>query len=116
MKKIKTIVISLLLFLPVMNAAGQEKQRINGKILSSLNEPIKGAIVTITSTENVTTGEDGTFAVETLKEAERINVWAPGYYPVSQLIKGRQRIVIMMIPESRKKIQRSRCSTFSSRR
>lgn len=103
MKKIKTIVISLLLFLPVMNAAGQEKQRINGKILSSLNEPVKGAIVTITSTENVTTGEDGTFAVETLKEAERINVWAPGYYPVSQLIKGRQRIVIMMIPESRKK-------------
>lgn len=112
MKKIKTIFITLLLFLLAANIAGQEKRKINGRILSSLNEPMKGAIVTITGSDDVTTGEEGTFCVDADKNAERITVWAPGYYPVSQLLKGRSLVVIMMIPENKHKYNESAVLPF----
>ena len=74
-----------------------------GKILSSLNKPLEGAIVTVQDTLNVTTGADGKFTFELGNKSNVISVWAPGYLPVQQMLNGRSEVVIMMIPENQYK-------------
>ena len=109
MKKIKIILsISMLLFLTA-SIWGQNSRQLTGKILSSKNKPVEGAIVTVMDTMNMTTAKDGQFKFQ-LKDpskAKEITVWAPGYYSVKQLIKGRSNIVIMMIPEDQYKYNES---------
>lgn len=109
MKKIKTILSIVVLLFSAATVWGQSTHKLTGKILDSKNRPVEGAIVTVLDTMNVTTAKDGTFKFD-LKQpakAKDISVWAPGYYSVKQLLKGRSDVVIMMIPEDRYKYNES---------
>lgn len=109
MKKIKTILSIVVLLFSATAVWGQSTHQLTGKILDFKNRPVEGAIVTVMDTVNVTTSKDGTFKFE-LKDpskAKDISIWAPGYYSVKQLLKGRSEVVIMMIPEDRYKYNES---------
>lgn len=103
---------SLLLFLSAAEVCGQKVHKISGKILSSFHQPIEGAIVNIPGgKEAITTGE-GTFHIESKKDIKQVSVWAVGYYPVTQLVNGREEVVIMMVPEDRYKYNESTVLPF----
>lgn len=109
MKKIKIILNIVVLLFSVATVWGQSTHKLTGKILDFKNRPVEGAIVTVLDTMNVTTSKDGTFNFE-LKDPSKvkdISVWAPGYYSVKQLLKGRSKVVIMVIPEDRHKYNES---------
>jgi TonB-linked SusC/RagA family outer membrane protein len=83
------------------------KDGISGKILSSLNEPIEGAIVSATDAQNATTGADGAFTIKIPEGNKEISVWADGYYSAHQLLNGRENVVVVMRPESSNKYSES---------
>ncbi|MDR0572645.1 MAG: SusC/RagA family TonB-linked outer membrane protein [Tannerella sp.] len=112
MKKKQNILIALLLFLFAVTLYGQEAQNIRGKILTSHNKPLEGAIVTVQGGENVSTGKEGDFQLPVNEDAQWISVWAAGYYSVTQLINSRSDIVVMMIPENRYKYNESAALPF----
>ncbi|MDR2805315.1 MAG: SusC/RagA family TonB-linked outer membrane protein [Dysgonamonadaceae bacterium] len=112
MKKKQNILMTLLLFLFAATVCGQETRNISGKILSSLNTPIEGAIVTVQGGKNVSTGKDGEFLLPVETDAQWISVWAAGYYSVTQLINDRSVIVAMMVPEDRYKYNESAALPF----
>ena len=109
MKKIKTILSIVVLLSSAVTVWGQSTHKLTGKILNSKNQPVAGAIVTVLDTMNIATSKDGTFKFELkgLSKAKDISVWAPGYYSVKQLLKGRSEVIIMMIPEDRYKYNES---------
>ena len=59
MKKIRTILSMSVLLLGAANIWGQSAHKLTGKILSTKNQPVEGAIVTVLDTVNVTTSRDG---------------------------------------------------------
>jgi TonB-linked outer membrane protein, SusC/RagA family len=80
---------------------------VKGQILSSLNEPIEGAIVSATGAKNATTNSDGAFNMDVLDDAKEFTVWADGYYSQRQTLNGRDEVVVMMIPEDAYKYNES---------
>lgn len=97
------------LLLGAANIWGQSAHKLTGKIFSTKNQPVEGAIVTVLDTVNVTTSRDGAFKFE-LKDpskAKEISVWAAGYYPVQQKLNSRSEVVIMMTPEGQYKYNES---------
>lgn len=104
MKKIQILFFTFLLCLFAADVCAQKQDKVSGKILSSLNTPVKGAVVSVTGSEDVTTDENGVFQTECkdLKKAW-ISVWAVGYYTVRQALDGRKDINIILIPESKYK-------------
>ena len=97
------------LLLGAANIWGQSAHKLTGKILSTKNQPVEGAIVTVLDTVNVTTSRDGVFKFE-LKDpskAKEISVWAAGYYRVQQKLNSRSEVVIMMTPEGQYKYNES---------
>jgi len=98
MKKISIIFTTLLLLVLTSNTYAQEHQTIVGKILSSLNQPIDGAIISATGNESVITKPDGTFQIKLSDDTNQLTIWADGYYPVTELVIDRSEIVIVMIP------------------
>lgn len=111
MKTIKVIFTTLLLFLWVVGASAQG-QKISGRILSTLNKPIEGAIISATGAEDATSGADGTFQMKLKAGTLQISVWAVGYYPVTQLINGRSEFVILMMPSTAYKYNESAVLPF----
>lgn len=101
MKKIQVLFFTLLICLSAANLYAQEKGKISGKVLSTLNVPIKGAVISVTGSEDVTTDKNGVFQIE-CKDPQKANisVWAAGYYTVLQTINNRKEISIILIPES----------------
>ena len=87
MKKIQILFFTFLLCLFAADVCAQKQDKVSGKILSSLNTPVKGAVVSVTGSEDVTTDENGVFQTECkdLKKAW-ISVWAVGYYTVRQAL------------------------------
>jgi TonB-linked SusC/RagA family outer membrane protein len=112
MEKKQNILMTLLLFLLATAVYGQETRDISGKILTSQNKPLEGAIVTVQGGENVSTGINGDFLLPATAEAQWISVWAAGYYSVTQLINGRSDIIVMMIPENSYKYNESAALPF----
>lgn len=113
MKNIKAILYTALFsLLLATNVYGQGGNKISGKVLSGLDEPIEGAIVMIPGAKDVVTGKDGSFQFELEKEAQEISVWAVGYYSISQLINGRKDICIVMIPEDQYRYNESAVLPF----
>lgn len=55
MKKIQVLFFALLICLFAANLYAQEQGKISGKILSTLNIPIEGAVISVTGSEDVTT-------------------------------------------------------------
>lgn len=98
-----------LLLLGAANIWGQSVHKLTGKILSTKNQPVEGAIVTVLDTLNVTTSKDGEFRFELkdFSKAKEISVWAAGYYPVQQKLNNRSEVIIMMIPEEQYKYNES---------
>ncbi len=60
MKKISILFLIVLFGLAAPKGYAQEASQIHGKVLSTLNLPIEGAIVSVTGSEDVKTGADGT--------------------------------------------------------
>lgn len=90
----------VLLSIFTTNLCGQDTMyKLTGKILSTQNEPIEGAVVTVQNADNVTTQKDGVFTFNLEKQSNIISVWAPGYLPVKQQLNGRSEVIIMMISE-----------------
>lgn len=79
MKKISIIFTTLLLLVLTSNTYAQEHQTIVGKILSSLNEPIDGAIISAMGSESVTTKADGTFQIELSHDTNQLTIWADSF-------------------------------------
>ena len=59
MKKIQVLFFALLICLFAANLYAQEQGKISGKILSTLNIPIEGAVISVTGSEDVTTDKNG---------------------------------------------------------
>jgi TonB-linked SusC/RagA family outer membrane protein len=115
MKRINriSVIVVTLIFSIIFSILGQDKRTISGRVISSQNEPIEGAIVTISQVENVSTFQDGTFTLSYRgNESTQISVWSPGYYSVSQPINGREQVTIMMIREDQYKYNESLLSPF----
>ena len=110
MKK-KKIIVALLCTAFVGTAFGQSKI-LTGKILSSRNLPVKGAVLSFPGMDNVTTGKDGTFKVSIKDNVRQVSVWAPGYYSVTQPLAGRTDIVIMLVDENKYKYNESAVLPF----
>lgn len=101
MKKIQVLLFTLLLCLFTANAYAQKAVKVNGKVLSTLNVPIEGAVVSVPGSDDVTTDENGIFQIECKNPKKaNISVWAVGYYTVLQALDNRKEISIIMIPES----------------
>ncbi len=104
MKKIQILFFTLLLCLLTTTISAQEQSKISGKVLSTHNTPIKGAVVSVTGSDNVNTDEKGTFQID-CKDPEKANIsiWADGYYTVRQSVENREELTIIMIPQSKYK-------------
>src|SRR5690606_12977977 len=114
MKRMKAI-ISLLSILFVVNAYGQEATNLTGTVISELDEPIEGAVVTVDGTMKEVSKADGTFSFDTTVMATLISVWAPGYFPVEQLVNGRKTMTIMLVKEDKYKYNETVLLPFSGR-
>ena len=101
MKKIQVLFFALLICLFAANLYAQEQGKISGKILSTLNIPIEGAVISVTGSEDVTTDKNGVFQIQ-CKDPQKANisVWAAGYYTVFQAVNNRKEMSIILIPES----------------
>ena len=106
MKTIKIIFTTLLLLLSVASVYAQGR-KISGKILSPLNKPIEGAIISAVGSKDAKTGVDGTFKMELKENTTQISVWAAGYYPETRLVDDNSQVVILMMPESTYKYNES---------
>lgn len=112
MKKIQILFFTLLVCLFAVDLYAQEQGKISGKVLSTLNIPVEGAVVSVTGSEDVTTDKNGVFQIEckSLRKAN-ISVWAAGYYTVLQAVDNRKEMTIIMIPESEYKYAKTRSHT-----
>ena len=100
MKNIKIQFIILLSSLFTISVWAQSEYTLKGKVISTLNEPVTGAVLTLQDAQQATSREDGTFSFDQLaNEPVSITIWYPGYYTVQQQINNRTEIVVMMIPE-----------------
>ena len=108
-------IISLLSILFVVNAYGQEAANLTGTVISELDEPIEGAVVTVDGTMKEVSKADGTFSFDTTVMATVISVWAPGYFPVEQLVNGRTTMTIMLVKEDKYKYNETVLLPFSGR-
>ena len=93
MKKIQVLFFALLICLFAANLYAQEQGKISGKILSTLNIPIEGAVISVTGSEDVTTDKNGVFQIQ-CKDPQKANisVWAAGYYTVFQAVNNRKAV------------------------
>ena len=64
MKKIQILFFTLLVCLFAVDLYAQEQGKISGKVLSTLNIPVEGAVVSVTGSEDVTTDKNGVFQIE----------------------------------------------------
>lgn len=103
MKNIQAAILTLLLCFPLVSVMGQEKVSVRGKVISDLNVPVEGAIVTAAGSENATSKKDGTFQIGLANSQSEFSVWAPGFYPVTQLANGRLNVTIVMVPLTKPK-------------
>lgn len=101
MRKIRILFFALLLSISATAMYAQEAGKVSGKVVSTLNQPIKGAVVSIGG-KDATTDENGAFQIECKNPKEAsFSVWASGYYTVLQNpVDGRSEVNIIMIPES----------------
>lgn len=101
MRKIYISLFTLLLSLSAAGLYAQETGKVIGKVVSTLNLPIKDAVVSIEGVD-ATTDENGAFeiACKNPKEAY-LSVWASGYFSILRNpVDGRSEINLIMIPES----------------
>lgn len=99
MKKIQILFFALFVCLFSVKLYAQEQGKISGKVLSILNVPIEGAVISVTGSENVTTDKNGYFQIDCKNpQKANISVWATGYYTVLQAVNERKELKIMMIP------------------
>ena len=73
MKKIQVLFFALLICLFAANLYAQEQGKISGKILSTLNIPIEGAVISVTGSEDVTTDKNGVFQIQ-CKDPQKANI------------------------------------------
>lgn len=115
MKKIQILFFSLLLCLITGRTYAQEKSIISGKVISTLNLPVKDAIVSITGGEDAQTDENGAFTIQCKNPKDAtFSVWASGYYTVLQAVDGRKELSITLIPESQYKYDETKALPFRS--
>ena len=115
MKKIQFLFFTLLLCLLTGKTYAQEKSNISGKVISTLNLPVKDAVVSITGGEDAQTDENGVFTIQCKNPKDAtLSVWASGYYTVLQAVNGRKEINITLIPESQYKYNETKALPFRS--
>lgn len=112
MKITRNIYISVLLFLFSIAIHGQNKHIVNGKILSSFNKPIEGAMINVLGADEVKSNEDGTFSLELKEGMNQISIWAPGYFSVNKTISEQTELTVIMIPENQYKHNESAVLPF----
>ena len=101
----KRIIITLAAFASICSAhlLAQTTIMLTGRVISENNEPVEGAVVTVQRTRNTTTSEDGAFVFELKNKADKVSVWAPGYYPVQQYVNDREEIIVMLVADDKYK-------------
>lgn len=111
MKTTRILYGALLLLFFTLTVHAQE-HKVSGKILSSLNQPIEGAIISISGIDDVLTNADGTFHLDLKNPEANMTVWAAGYNSVNRLVKGQSDVVIMMVPSNTYKYNESAVLPF----
>ncbi len=67
MKKINLLLFSFLFTMPAAGVYAQSaSNKISGRVLSTQNKPIEGAVVSVTDGTDVTTDKDGYFQIDHL--------------------------------------------------
>lgn len=98
MKKIKILLTVLLLFIITVRVCAQDTFKISGKVLSTLNDPIEQALITVQDSLNTFTDKNGRFEIEVKGTSGRFSVVAAGYNPYDQMWRGSSELIIKMIP------------------
>ena len=98
MKKIKILLTAWLLFIMTVGVCAQNIFKISGKVLSTLNDPIERALITVQDSLNTFTDKEGRFEIEVKGTSGRLSVAAAGYNPYSQMWRGSSNLIIKMIP------------------
>lgn len=113
MKKINLVLFIALFSLSVTKSYAQETSTISGKVLSTLNIPVEGAVISVTGSEDVKTDKDGNFTItcKNPKDAT-IAVWAAGYYQVLQAVDGRKEVTFVVIPETQHRYNETKVLPF----
>ena len=75
---IKRLMLSL--SLPLAVAVGIHAQKVSGYIYTSANQPIVDAVISSPGCESVRSADDGSFAIEGVKQGQTLNVWHDGYF------------------------------------
>ncbi|MDL2241591.1 SusC/RagA family TonB-linked outer membrane protein [Bacteroidales bacterium OttesenSCG-928-L03] len=101
MKNIKGLFIILLSFLFSTGLWAQEAYSLSGKVVSTLNEPIEGAILSLQNASRTTSLADGTFAFKTQNtQPLTLTIWYPGYFSQEVQVNGREEVTIILIPDN----------------
>ena len=100
MNRYKALIIFLITCLSFNFTSAQNTFKLSGIVVDPYNnDPIEGAVVTISSLENsITTDAAGQFEVEVGSLAGEISVWSPGYYTSTHPILNRNHVKIILIP------------------
>lgn len=114
MKKINLLLFSFLFTVPAAGVYAQSTAgKIKGRVLSTLNKPIEGAVVSVTDGIDATTDKDGYFQIECKDPAKAtLTIWADGFYGINQLVNNRNDVRIVMIPTDRFKYNEAKVLPF----
>ena len=100
MKKINLLLFSFLFTVPAAGIYAQSSAgKIKGRVLSTLNKPIEGAVVSVTDGIDATTDKNGYFQIECKDPSKAtLTIWADGFYGINQQLNNRENVRIVMIP------------------
>lgn len=114
MKKINLLLFSFLFTMPAAGVYAQSaSNKISGRVLSTQNKPIEGAVVSVTDGTDVTTDKDGYFQIECKNPAQAtLTIWASGYYGINQQLNNREKVRIVMIPTGEFKYNEAKVLPF----
>ncbi len=77
----------LCLTLPAMMTTAAMAQKISGRILSTDNKPVEGAVISAPGAKSVRTDKDGNFTISGVKDNSVLSVWHDGYFTKLEYIQ-----------------------------
>lgn len=78
-------------------------QVVEGVVLGPDKSPVVDAVVGLPGGEHVRTDKQGTFKLSNPGQATLLTVWASGYFEQTVAIKGREKLIVYLIPEDKLK-------------
>ena len=111
---IKKIILSLCL--PAMVSGAAMAQSVSGRVLSSDNKPVAGAVISAPGARTVRTGKDGRFTITGLKDGAVLSIWHDGYYTKQEYVPktGDGDLTVYIIEDGKYKYSETRLLPFGT--